>query len=49
LDLKKTEKEDWWSEISIAEQNSINKGIEDAEKGRLNANSDAKKIYGKWL
>ena len=35
--------------ISSTERKSIEKGIVQAQKGRLNPNSKAKEIYGKWL
>lgn len=49
IDLRKGETKDWWNEISDAEKKSIEKGILDADNGKLKPNSDAKKIYGKWL
>ncbi|ARN78740.1 hypothetical protein BST97_12465 [Nonlabens spongiae] len=35
--------------ISSTERKSIEKGIAQAQNGRLNPNSKAKEIYGKWL
>lgn len=49
MDLRKNEDTDWWNEISDIEKKSIQMGISDADNGKLNPNSDAKKIYGKWL
>jgi len=49
IDLKKNETKDWWNDISKAEKNSIELGLFDAEAGKLNSNSKAKSIYGKWL
>lgn len=49
LELKKYESENWWHELSEAEQRSIELGVSDAENNRLNPNSEAKKIYGRWL
>ena len=40
---------DWWNEISITEKNSIEKGIQDADNGKLTSHSDVKKLYEKWL
>ena len=48
-DLRKTESKDWWDSISGAEKASIEKGISDANAGKLNPHSKAKDIYGKWL
>ena len=42
-------KKDWWLNTSHEEQNSIEKGISDADNGKLNPHSRAKEIYGKWL
>ena len=49
LELKESETKDWWNEISIAERKSIERGIADADEGKLKPNSEALKIYGKWL
>lgn len=40
---------DWWHTISEPEQLSIEQGIEEAESEKLNAHSDVRKIYEKWL
>lgn len=48
-DLRKKESKDWWDSISGEEKASIEKGIADANAGRLNPHSKAKDIYGKWL
>jgi len=47
--LRENEKTDWWKEISKEERKSIEKGIQDADSGRLNSHSEAKKLYEKWL
>ena len=49
IELKKKETQDWWNEISDAEKESIELGITDADNGNLKPNSEAKKIYEKWL
>ncbi|GAB5464766.1 MAG: hypothetical protein Kapaf2KO_02020 [Candidatus Kapaibacteriales bacterium] len=49
MDLRKNDSKDWWNEISDAEKKAIEAGIADAENGKLRPNSEAKKIYGKWL
>ncbi len=49
LDLRKSQTKDWWNEISDAEKSSIEKGISDAENGKLNSHSEAHKVYEKWL
>ena len=47
--IRETEKTDWWNEISAAEKESIEKGLLDADDGKLTSHSTAKKIYEKWL
>lgn len=49
MELRKSEGSNWWKDLSIGEKESIEKGINDAEEGRLNSHSKAKEIYGKWL
>ena len=49
MDLRKNETKDWWNEISDAEKKSIETGISDVDNGKLKPNSDAERIYGKWL
>ena len=49
LDLRKNQTKDWWTETSEAERISIEKGISDADNGKLNSHSEARKIYEKWL
>jgi hypothetical protein len=49
LEFRKAETKDWWNTISDNEKKSIAKGIEDAEKNKLNAHSSARKLYEKWL
>ncbi len=42
-------KKDWWINATDAEKKSIEKGLSDAENGKLNPHTKAKEIYGKWL
>ncbi|QNL23064.1 hypothetical protein HZR84_14300 [Hyphobacterium sp. CCMP332] len=49
LKLRDSEKSDWWEKLSKKEKQSINKGLEDADKGELTPHSEVKKLYGKWL
>ncbi|MBS7788296.1 hypothetical protein KIH23_13390 [Flavobacterium sp. CYK-55] len=49
IDLKKQENKDWWNSISENEKLSIEKGLQDAEAGKLVSHSKAKKLYDKWL
>ena len=43
------QKKDWWNEISDIERKAIEKGIEQADAGKLNSHSKARAIYGKQL
>ena len=47
--IRDNETEDWWENLSVAEKESIDKGIEDADAGNLKDQDQARKIYGKWL
>ena len=49
LELRKSQTKDWWTEISEEEKKSIEKGISDADNGKLNPHSKARKVYEKWL
>lgn len=49
LELKQKETKDWWNEISDEEKESIEKGISDAESGKLKPHSEIRKKYEKWL
>ena len=49
MKLRENEKTDWWNKISDEEKNSIEKGLTDANSGRLKSHSEARKLYDKWL
>lgn len=49
MKLREKEKNDWWNEISVSEKESIEKGIQDADNGKLTSHSNVKGIYEKWL
>lgn len=49
LELRDTAKADWWKEISEKEKKSIEKGIKDADSGKLTSQSEIRKSYEKWL
>lgn len=42
-------KTDWWEEISLAEKEAIDQGLEDARNGRLTPHEEVRKRYEKWL
>jgi predicted transcriptional regulator len=43
------ESKDWWNSIAESEKEAIERGIQDANAGKLNPHSEARKIYEKWL
>jgi hypothetical protein len=49
VDLKNIEKNNWYSLTSEEEKKSIEKGLMDADNGKLNPHAKARKIYDKWL
>lgn len=49
LEMRNETSNDWWKNISDEEKESIEKGLEDLEKGNVKPDSEAQKIYGKWL
>jgi len=49
MELRKKESKDWWNSISESEKEAIESGIKDANSGKLNPHSNARKIYEKWL
>lgn len=48
-DIKRYSDKDFWEDLSEAEKESIRLGREDAKKGNLISQSEAKRRYGKWL
>lgn len=49
LKIRKEETKDWWKTISEEEKKSIEKGIAEANDGKLEPHSTARAIYEKWL
>ncbi len=49
IDLRSKHDSDWWKDISDDEKASIQKGIMDADNGKLTPHSEARKVYEKWL
>lgn len=49
MELRKKENKDWWNLISQDEKQSIERGLDDAESGKLSPHSSARKLYEKWL
>jgi hypothetical protein len=49
MELRKKDSKDWYNSISESEKDSIENGIQDANAGKINPHSKARKIYEKWL
>ena len=49
MELRREESKDWWNSIAESEKEAIECGIQDANDGKLNPHSKARKIYEKWL
>lgn len=47
--FKRDETQDWWENISKEEKASIEKGISEANEGKLEPHATTRKIYEKWL
>jgi len=40
---------DWWEEITQAEKEAIDQGLDDAQNGKVTAHEEVRKRYEKWL
>lgn len=49
LNLRNKENSDWWNSISELEKLSIEKGISDADSGKLISHQNVRRLYEKWL
>ena len=49
IELRKQESKDWYNSVDQLEKDSIEKGLKDAELGKLNPHSKARALYDKWL
>ena len=49
IEFRNSESKDWWNDLSESEKKSINKGLSEADNGNLKPNSEARKIYEKYL
>lgn len=47
--IREEESGDWWDFISEEEEESIEKGIIDADNGNIVPHSEVRKLYEKWL
>ena len=49
IDLRRNETTDWWDSIPELEKESVENGLSNSKEGKLKPNSEAQKIYEKWL
>lgn len=49
IEFKNDEMALQWNRIADIEKESINKGINDADQGKLTDHSSVRKLYEKWL
>ena len=47
--MKLAEDEDWWTEISEAERDAIEEGLQDLAENRTYDHSEVRKLYEKYL
>ena len=47
--IKLAEAEDWWTEISEAERDAIEEGLQDLAENRTYDHSEVRKLYEKYL
>ena len=47
--MKLAEAEDWWTEISEAERDAIEEGLQDLAENRTYDHSEVRKLYEKYL
>ena len=48
-ELSTAKQQDWWDTISLEERLSIERGLEDSQKGKITPHSEFRKRYEKWL
>ena len=47
--LEADKNQDWWDETSLAQKNSIERGIKDMEEGNTVPHEEMIKLYSRWL
>jgi len=46
--IREAEEQDWWDELSIAEKESIERGMADIDAGRVKTQEEVDKLFTKW-
>jgi hypothetical protein len=49
IDVPQPSNSDWWNQISQEEKESINRGLEDLQQGRVHSHELIREKYEKWL
>jgi adenylate kinase family enzyme len=49
IDIPHTSKTDWWNQITQEETDSINRGLNDLQQGKVYPHDQIRKKYEKWL
>ncbi|MCK9639734.1 MAG: hypothetical protein M0R39_07455 [Prolixibacteraceae bacterium] len=49
IDIPQASKSDWWDQITQEEKESINRGLDDLQKGRVHSHELIREKYEKWL
>jgi hypothetical protein len=49
IDIPGSSKSEWWNQITQDEKDSINRGINDLQQGKIYPHDQIRKKYEKWL
>jgi len=49
VDSPHTSKSDWWNQITQEEKDSVNRGLNDLQQGKVYSHDQIRKKYEKWL
>ena len=49
VDLPRVSQKDWWDQITQEEKESINRGLNDLQQGKVHSHDQIRKKYEKWL
>ncbi len=48
-ELQNGKQVDWWEDLSSAQKDLINKGLEDVKEGRIHSHNEVTKLFDKWI
>jgi hypothetical protein len=49
IDIPDSSETDWWNQITSEEKESINRGLNDLQQGKVYPHDQIRKKYEKWL